>query len=63
MNEESLKVLDELEKDSRTNRRLKELLRDPEAEYADGWYMAVPSCFNDALDIKRISGASDSGCL
>jgi hypothetical protein len=28
-------------------------LKDPEAEYADGWFMCVPRCFNDSLDIRK----------
>ena len=36
-----------------------ELLRDPEAEYAEGWHMCVPRCFNDALDIKMKPSVMD----
>lgn len=32
--------------------RSTDLLKDPFAETAEGWYMCVPLCFNDALDIK-----------
>ena len=38
-------------KASREN-RLTTLLKDPLLDGCDGWYMYVPRCFNDALDIK-----------
>jgi hypothetical protein len=54
MNERSLNVLETLIGDKRrkANRRT-ELLREPEEEYTQDWYMCVPKCFNDALDIKK----------
>lgn len=54
MNTEAISVLDRVirEKPTREN-RLTDLLKDPSAETAEGWYMCVPSCFNDALDIKQ----------
>lgn len=33
--------------------RLTELLKNPEEDYSQDWYMCVPKCFNDALDIKK----------
>ncbi len=52
--QESLSVLDHItrRKNTRENRSTK-LLRDPNAETPDGWFMYVPICFNDALDIKQ----------
>ena len=32
--------------------RLTVLLKDPHEEHALGWYMCVPACFNEALDIR-----------
>jgi hypothetical protein len=54
MSEAAISVLDQVirEKPTREN-RLTDLLKDPSAETAEGWYMCVPSCFNDALDIKQ----------
>lgn len=33
-------------------KRLTKLMRDPAEPYSHGWYMCVPQCFNDALDIR-----------
>ncbi|NCC62220.1 MAG: hypothetical protein EOM12_15070 [Verrucomicrobiae bacterium] len=54
MSAAAISVLDQVirEKPTREN-RLTNLLKDPSAETAEGWYMCVPSCFNDALDIKQ----------
>jgi hypothetical protein len=54
MTQPALAVLDHIvrERSTREN-RVTELLRDPLANYADGWYMCVPAVFNDALDIKQ----------
>jgi hypothetical protein len=54
MNEKSLNVLETLmgNKRQKTN-RLTDLLKEPEEEYTQDWYMCVPKCFNDALDIKQ----------
>lgn len=54
MSKTSICVLEQVirEKATRAN-RLTDLLKDPFAETAEGWYMCVPSCFNDALDIKQ----------
>jgi hypothetical protein len=54
MTQQALTILDHIvrERSTREN-RITELLRDPKAKYADGWYMCVPTCFNEALDIKQ----------
>ena len=54
MIQQALTILDDLirEKRSREN-RMEKLLKDPSTESGEGWYMCVPSCFNEALDIKR----------
>jgi hypothetical protein len=54
----ALEVLDRLEtlrtsQEGSRNERLTIFLKDPEAEYADGWFMCVPRCFNDSLDIRK----------
>lgn len=53
MSDAPLSILDHviLEKPTR-EKRLLDLLKNPSAETTSGWYMCVPSCFNDALDIK-----------
>ena len=54
MNQRSPHILDRIirEKPSRES-RLTELLKDPSADSPEGWFMCVPTCFNDALDIKQ----------
>lgn len=54
MSQQALKLLEHIirEKPTRENRHT-DLLRDPSAEFAQGWFMCVPTCFNDALDIKQ----------
>lgn len=49
-NHASLDLLDSLI--SGGSQRSKMLLHDPDSAGNDGWYMCVPKCFNDALDIK-----------
>jgi hypothetical protein len=61
MSKTSLAILEKLTGQSRSGSRLKDLLKDPKAEHHPDWYMAVPPCFNDALDIKWNCGASNSG--
>lgn len=41
--------------DQKSNKeiRLTDLLKDPYAETAEGWFMCVPPFFNDALDLKQ----------
>jgi hypothetical protein len=47
-----------------TKTRQRELLKNPESFHSDKWYMAVPPCFNDALDIRKInSGAWTQGSM
>ena len=54
MNKSSLNVLEILLEDKgKKGKRLTDLLREPEEEYTQDWYMCVPKCFNDALDIKQ----------
>lgn len=45
----------------RGRKRLKTLLKNPESDHDENWYMAVPPCFNDALDIKWNYGIPNSG--
>jgi hypothetical protein len=54
MFKDPLSVLESL-LDSRPSKatRLTELLRNPEEDYTLNWYLSVPKCFNDALDIKK----------
>jgi len=53
MNQKALNVLQRLtaNKPSKQWRGL-DLLKPAEAEYAEGWYMCVPKCFNTPLDIQ-----------
>lgn len=54
MRQKALKLLEHIirEKPTRENRHT-DLLKDPSAEFADGWYMCALTCFNEALDIKQ----------
>jgi hypothetical protein len=53
MTEQAMKVLENLRDSKRPKeKRLNTLLRDPEEEYTT-WFMCIPRCFNDALDIRR----------
>lgn len=50
----ALTILDDLIREKRSRqKRTTNLLKDPSAESGEGWYMCVPPCFNEALDIKR----------
>jgi ribosomal protein S11 len=64
----SIELLAELTSSARMNRRSKHLLRDAKDPSNAGWYMHVPTAFNDALDIKFESsgpnmGWTQSGCF
>ena len=53
MSERSLKILEDLLGANKSKgKRFTELLREPEDNFTQ-WYMCIPKCFNDALDIKR----------
>ncbi len=53
MRKKVLDLLDSLLRSGNTKeKRITKLLKDPDAEYTEGWYMCVPKCFNEALDIK-----------
>jgi hypothetical protein len=54
MKQEALRVMELLTRASaKKEDRLTELLRDPENDGTTGWFMHLPTCFNDALDIKQ----------
>lgn len=54
MPQQPLTVLDHIVRERSTReKRVTERLRDPSEKYAAGWYMCVPTCFNDALDIRQ----------
>lgn len=60
MIQQSLTILDHLIREKSTReKRLMDLLKDPSAENVEGWYMCVPPCFNDALDIKQTERKKD----
>lgn len=53
MNQKALDLLQRLTKGAQARqKRLTNFLRPPESEYAEGWFMCVPKCFNDSLDIR-----------
>ena len=55
--EQALAILSRLtqpqEGEQKRQGRLEHCLRDPESENSSGWFMHVPSRFNDALDIRQ----------
>jgi hypothetical protein len=52
MNEKPLKILESLLGMNRSrSKRSTELMKNPEERFTQ-WYMCIPKCFNDALDIK-----------
>lgn len=54
MNQHKLDLLKQLIRDrSNREKRILELLADPEKEFTEGWYICVPSCFYSALDIVK----------
>lgn len=67
MTDRSLKIFEQVTSATRVSRRLKDLLKNPESDHEEGWHMAVPSCFNDALDIRLNFGVNrgwtQSGCF
>ncbi len=54
MTKKALSVLNHVirEKPTREN-RLTDLIKAPSLDHVEGWYMCVPPCFNDALDIRQ----------
>jgi len=53
MRAKAINILQHLLADN-TNKRLLDLLKHPDNQHPQDWYMYVPSCFNDALDIRKI---------
>lgn len=54
MTMKALDILDRVTRGrGRKEDRLTDLLRDPESDVTPGWFMHVPKCFNEALDIKK----------
>lgn len=61
MGQRALQVFDGLTAQTRSGNRSRELLKDPTVSHDPEWHMAVPSCFNDALDIKLNCGTENKG--
>lgn len=54
MKQKALDILDRLKRSGASKEdRLTDLMRDPFSDATPGWFMHVPKCFNDALDIKQ----------
>ena len=65
MSKEALHILDDLILQSSGRiTRTTALLKDPSVNNDEAWYMCVPQCFNDALDIRKtdrkIDGKTES---
>ena len=58
--EDSLKLLEKLVKKKSKEKRESECLKDPERSLTDkdNWFIYVPSCFNDCLDIAKTDRSS-----
>ena len=48
----ALRLADQPEEKQTRTKRLTDLLRPSDAEETASWFMCVPSCFNNAIDIK-----------
>ena len=62
MQSKALGILDTLTQHRATvekEARLTDLLRDPDGEGTPGWFMHVPKCFNDSLDIRQTTRIKD----
>ena len=63
MSQTALELLERLneysQQDAKRRTRLKECLMDPDSEYAEGWFMCVPNCFLDELDIRQTERVED----
>lgn len=58
---DALKLLGQLTSGGRVTRRSRELLRPAEGTDQGDWFMFVPACFNEALDIKFNCGEPNPG--
>ena len=57
------RAIEVLRRTIRDKNRLLDLLRNPTEEQSEGWFMFVPGCFNEALDItldQRRSGGHET---
>lgn len=60
MIEQTLSILEDLVREKPTKeKRSTDLLKNPIVEGTEEWYMCVPSCFNEALDVKRTERVED----
>jgi hypothetical protein len=60
MKQEAIKLLEQITRGgSKREDRPVNLLRNPESDGTEGWFMHLPRCFNDALDIKQTSRQVD----
>ena len=60
MEQKTLQLLERLTRASaKREDRLADLLRDPETDSTSDWFMHVPKCFNDALDIRQTLRKAD----
>jgi len=57
---DSLELLDLLTSNNGMTRRVPNLLRNPKGHIPEEWFMHLPPCFNDALDIKFSNKDVDS---
>ena len=57
--DKALKLTEDTAKKGKRTKRLTELLKSPDDEQATGWFMCVPSCFNNALDIRQTPRKKD----
>ena len=54
MRQTALDILERLlQVPAKKEERLTDLMRPPESDATGGWFMHVPRCFNDALDIRQ----------
>lgn len=54
-----LKLTDDTADEGKRTKRMTELLKVPDDEQPPGWFMCIPSCFNNALDIRQTPRKKD----
>lgn len=57
--DKALKLTDDTADKGKRTKRLTELLKAPDDEQTTGWFMCLPSCFNNALDIRQTPRKKD----
>ena len=57
--DKALKLTDDTTDKGKRTKRMTELLKAPDDEQTTRWFMCIPSCFNNALDIRQTPRKKD----